>query len=280
VFRPPGHDLMKLPLIHLCLLLLLPLTGCGLFPETEDETADWSAAKFYSEAKQALDDGDYESAIRYYELLEARYPFGRYAQQAQLDLAYAYYRSDQPDSAIAACDRFIKLYPGHPNVDYAYYLKGLVNYNRGLGLLQRYLPVDHTQRDPGVADDSFNDFAEVVSRYPHSKYAEDSRQRMIALRNQLAQYEIHVARYYMKRRAYVAAANRASGVVQHYQETPSVPEALAIMVETYRILELNQLADDARRVLQLNYPNHPAINEEGIWVGEKKSLWDRLLPRW
>jgi outer membrane protein assembly factor BamD len=268
-------------LLPLLLLVLLAawLSGCGILPDKEDETKDWSAAKFYTEAKKALDEREYDTAIRYYELLEARYPFGQYAQQAELDLAYAYYKSDEPDSAIAACDRFIKIYPINPSVDYAYYLKGLVNYNRELGLVERYLPVDHTQRDPGAARQSFDDFSELVSRFPNSRYAPDARQRMLALRNQMAEYELHVARYYMRRRAYLAAANRASGVVAHYERTPAIPEALTIMVDAYQRLEMTELANDARRVLKLNFPNHPAINSEGVWVGyRREGLWDWITP--
>lgn len=230
-----------------------------MLPEQIDPTKDWSASKLYSEAKAALDGGDYETAIKYYESLEARYPFGRYAQQAILEEAYAYYKYDEPDSAITAADRFIKTYPQHPNVDYAYYLKGLANFNRNMGLVERYLPQDPAQRDPGSMRQSFNDFAELVKRFPNSKYAEDARQRMIYLRNNLAQYEVHVANHYIRRGAYVAAANRAQYVVEHYQQTPAVADALAILAESYTNMGIQELAADTLRVLELNYPNHPAL---------------------
>jgi outer membrane protein assembly factor BamD len=241
------------------LLATFMLSGCSLIPEQIDVTKDWSASKFYAEAKKALGEGDYEEAIKYYEILEARYPFGKYAQQAQIEIAYAYYKYDEPESALAAADRFIKLYPRHPNIDYMYYLKGLVNFNAGRDLISKYLPQDPTQRDPGTARASFDDFTILLKRYPQSKYVKDARQRMIFLRNNLAEYEIHVANYYMRRDAYVAAANRAKYVVENYQRTTAVPKGLAIMAKAYRLLGLQDLADDSLRVLRLNYPDHPEI---------------------
>lgn len=241
------------------LLATFLLGGCSLLPEQIDTTKDWSASKLYSEAKLSLTEGDYEEAIKYYEILEARYPFGKYAQQAQIEIAYAYYKYDEPESALAAADRFIKLYPRHPNIDYVYYLKGLVNFNAGRDLISKYLPQDPTQRDPGAARASFDDFTILLKRYPQSKYAADARQRMIFLRNNLAEYEIHVANYYMRRNAYVAAANRAKYVVENYQRTTAVPKGLVIMAKAYRYLGLKDLADDSLRVLRLNYPDNPEI---------------------
>lgn len=235
------------------------MNACGLLPEQIDETKNWSADRFYSEAKDALNSGEYETAIKHYEGLEARYPFGRYAQQAQLEVIYAYYRYDEPESAIAAADRFIKLHPRHPFVDYAYYLKGLVSFNEDRGLVERYLPSDPSQRDPGAARQSFQDFSELIKRFPNSKYVTDARQRMLFLRNNLAQYEVNVADYYMRRGAYLAAANRAKYVVENYQRTPAMPEALSILASAYKIMDLGELADDALRVLELNYPGDPRI---------------------
>lgn len=243
--------------------LVVVITGCSslgnLLPKQIDETKNWSASKLYSEAKKSLGEGEFEDAIKYYETLEARYPFGRYAQQAEIEIAYAYYKADEPESAIAAADRFIKLHPRHPSVDYVYYLKGLANFNAGKDLVAKYLPQDPTQRDPGAARRSFQDFAELLKRFPESKYAADARQRMIFLRNNLAAYEIHVARYYMKRKAYIAAANRAKYVVENYERTTSVPNALNVMVVAYDHLGLKKLSHDAMRVLEANYPNHPAL---------------------
>lgn len=236
------------------LVTLLMLMACSA-PELQDETKDWSASQFYSEAKQAMMDGDYDQAIKYYEGLQARYPFGPYATQAQLDVIYAHYKNGEPDSAIAAADRFIKLYPQNPYVDYAYYLKGLANYNRNTSILTRLISSDPSQRDAGATLSSFNDFAELVRRYPDSKYSADARQRMLYLRNNLAKYQLHVARYYMKRGAYLAAANRANRVVTNFQRTDAVKEALEIMVDAYTRLGLTALAEDADRVLTLNLEN-------------------------
>lgn len=231
------------------------LSGCGLLPEVADETAGWSAQRLYAEAKDNLNDGNYERAIKLYETLEARYPYGRYAQQAQLEVAYAYYKDQEPISAIAAADRFIKLHPNHPNVDYAYYLKGLANFTEDQSLFSRFSDQDMSERDPRAARESFAAFKELVTRFPDSKYAEDARARMKYLVNALAANEVHVAKYYLKREAYVAAANRAKSVVVNYPETPAIEEALAIMVVAYDKLGIQDLRDDARRVLALNFPN-------------------------
>ncbi len=233
----------------------LGLAGCGLFPDVQDETAGWSAQKLYAEAKDNLNGGDYEKAVKLYEILESRYPYGRYAQQAQLEIAYAYYKDQEPISAIAACDRFIKLHPSHPNVDYAYYLKGLANFTEDLGLLSQISSQDMSERDPKAARDSFISFKELITLFPDSKYAEDAKARMKYLVNAISANEVHVARYYLKREAYVAAANRAKNVVTNYPETPSIEEALAIMVVAYDKLGIKDLRDDALRVLKLNYPN-------------------------
>ena len=248
------------------LIATLALGGCGLLPEVKDETSGWSAQKLYSEAKDNLNEGNYESAVKLFETLEARYPFGRYAQQAQLEIAYAYYKDNEPISAIAACDRFIKLHPNHPNVDYAYYLKGLANFNDDLGLLGNLVDQDMSERDPKAARDAFLAFKELVTRFPDSKYAADSTSRMKYLVNALASNEVHVAKYYLKREAWVAAANRAKEVLKTYPEAPALEEALAIMVIAYDKLKLTDLRDDAQRVLTLNFPNSKyakGVNTEG-----------------
>jgi outer membrane protein assembly factor BamD len=237
------------------LVLNLGLAGCGLLPEVQDETAGWSAQRLYSEAKENLNDGNYERAVKLYETLEARYPYGRYAQQAQLEIAYAYYKDNEPISAVAACDRFIKLYPNHPNVDYAYYLKGLANFTEEQSIFSQFSNQDMSERDPKAARESFAAFKELVTRFPNSKYTDDARARMNYLVNAISANEVHVAKYYLKREAYVAAANRAKSVVINYPETPSVEEALAIMVASYDKLGINDLRDDALRVLKHNYPS-------------------------
>jgi outer membrane protein assembly factor BamD len=258
------------------LVLVLFLSGCGIFGEDKDETVDWSAQRLYSEATEALDDGDYERAVELYEKLEARYPFGTYATQAQLNIAYAYYRYDEPESALAAVDRFLRLYPNHEATAYAQYLRGLINFNRGLSFMDRLIPTDKSQRDPGAALDSFNDFGEVVRRFPDTNYAEDARRRMLHLRNNLARYEIHVANYYMKRGAYIAAANRANYVVENFQRTPAVKDALEIMIAAYAELEMPDLAADAQRVLALNEDTGALIpdpRDEGE-KGLSEQVWE------
>lgn len=233
------------------LLIVLFLSGCSAFEE-KDETRDWSQQKLFTEATDEMLGGNYERAIKYYEILESRYPFGKYAHQAQLNVAYAYYRFEEPESALAAADRFIKLHPRHPATAYAYYLRGLVNFNRSLGFLDRFLPTDTSQRDPGATLDSYKDFSEVISQFPNSEYAEDAAQRMLYLRNNLARHEVNVARYYMRRGAFLAAANRAEYVVQNYQRTPALRDALELMIAAYSKLGLEDLAADTRRVLALN----------------------------
>ncbi len=238
----------------LALLLALFASGCGLLPDEVDETSGWSASKLYSEAKSSMGDGAYDKAIKYFEKLEARFPYGRYAQQAQLEVAYAYYRQQETASAIAACDRFIRLHPNHPNVDYAYYLKGLANFNGDLGLMGHISMQDQTERDPKAARESFEAFKELVEKFPESKYAQDSVMRMKYLVNALASHEVHVARYYMKRGAFVAAANRAQYAIKTYPDAPANEEALFVMVKAYDSMGLNDLRDDAERVMRKNFP--------------------------
>lgn len=244
----------------LALILVLWLSGCGLLPEVQDETKGWSAQKLYSEAKQQMSEGGYEKAIKYFEALEARYPYGRYAQQAQLEVAYAYFKSNEPVSAVAACDRFIKLHPNHPNVDYAYYLKGLVNFNEDLGLLGTLANQDMSERDPKAARESFESFKELANRFPNSKYTPDAVARMKYLVNALASHEVHAARYYFKRGAYVAVVNRGQYVLQRYPQAPATEEALALMVKAYAALGMNDLRDDTMRVMQKNFPDSSYFN--------------------
>ena len=241
-----------------------------MLPEPTDETKDWSASKIYSEAKGAMNEADYENAIKYYEMLESRYPFGRYAEQGQIEIAYVYYKYDEPESAIGAADRFIKLHPNHPHVDYAYYLKGLINFNRDVGFLSRLLRQDMETRDPSAAKAAFQDFSALVQKFPNSRYARDARQRMLYLRDSLSKYEISVARYYMKRGAYVAAANRCKYLIENYEQTTPVPEALELMATAYDKLNLPLLAADARRVLTTSYPEYLTRPKK------EKPWWDIL----
>lgn len=240
-------------IILLGILLLAGVSGCATQPAGDAEAGD--AERLYRLAKDSLDSGYYETAIDQYETLSARYPFGEYAQQAQLDMAYAHFKFDQPEQAIAAADHFIKTYPRHPDVDYAYYLRGLANFDQTRGLLDDFIDSDPARRDPRSARESFQYFAELVERFPNSRYAEDAVQRMVHLKNYLARHEIYVARYYMRRGAHVAAAKRAQYVVENYPRTEAVPAALTLMVRAYEKLDLQDLAADARRVLAANYPD-------------------------
>ena len=230
------------------------LAGCGILPDQKDETAGWSANKLYAEAKDALTEGSYDKSIKYFEKLESRYPYGRYAQQAQIEVAYAYWKAGEPASAIAASERFIKLHPNHPNVDYVYYLRGRVNFNEDLGLLGSIANQDMSERDPKGARESFDAFKELVTRFPESKYAPDAVARMKYLVNALASNEVHVARYYMKRGAYLASINRAQFALKNYPDAPAIEEALFIMVKAYDLLGMTSLRSDAERVMRQNYP--------------------------
>ncbi len=235
--------------------LVLLLSACGLFPEKVDETKNWSAAKLYSEARDEMTAGGYEKAIKLFETLESRYPFGTYAQQAQMEIAYAYYRQNDEPQALAAAERFIKLHPNHPNVDYIYYLRGLINFNDQSSLFSFISRQDPTERDPKAVREAFDAFKQLADRFPDSKYTPDALARMKYLVNAMAQYEVHVANYYYRRGAYLAAANRAQSAVKDYRDTPAIEEALFVMVRSYDALNLPDLRDDAARVMKKNFPN-------------------------
>jgi outer membrane protein assembly factor BamD len=261
-------------------MLTLLLSGCSWLQSLQagadtDETAGWSAQRLYSEAKTAMNEGSWATAVKYFEKLEARYPFGRYAQQAQLEIAYAYYRDNEPASAVAACDRFIKLHPNHPNVDYAYYLKGVVNFYEDQNIFTQFAAQDPTERDPRSARDSFAAFKDLATRYPDSKYTPDALARMKFLVNALASHEVHVANWYMKRGAYVAAVNRASYAVKTYPEAPATEEALGVMAQAYGRMGMDDLRDDALRVLKTNFPNSPYLKG----AVDKSDPWWRLWGR-
>jgi outer membrane protein assembly factor BamD len=239
----------------LALLLGVLIGACGLLPEEQDETKGWSAQKIYAEAKDNLDKANYEQAIKYYQKLESRYSYGRFAQQAQIEIAYAYFKDSEPVQAVTAADRFIKLHPNHPNVDYVYYLKGLANFNDDLGWAGYISGQDLSERDPKAAREAFDAFKELATRYPGSRYTPDAVARMNYLLNALASHEVHVARYYMKRGAYVAAANRAQFALKTYPQAPANEEGLVILVRAYDALGMNDLRGDAERVLKKNFPD-------------------------
>ncbi len=208
----------------------------------------------YNDAKKSLAENSYDEAIKKFESLQSHYPYGRYAQQAQLEIAYTYYKQNEAESAISAADRFIKQYPNNPHVDYAYYVKGLANFNADIGIFGLASGQDPTERDPKAAQDSFASFKDLVTRFPSSRYAPDSKLRMHYLLNALAKYEIHVAKYYLRRGANIAAVNRAKEVLTQYPNTPAIHDALTILVQGYNALGLKELRDDAQRVLDKNFP--------------------------
>lgn len=237
------------------IVLALGVAGCDLLPEVKDETAGWSAERLYQEAHAMLTTGNYTRAIKLYDTLEGRYPYGRYAQQAILEGAYTNYRAGETATAIAACDRFIHTYPNHPNVDYAYYLKGVVNFREDQGLFGYIVEQDISERDPKMARESFGAFKDLLARFPDSKYAEDSMERLRYLTNALSTYEVRVADYYYRRGAYLAAANRAQASLITYPQTPANEDALIVLIRSYDRLGMTQLRDDAERVLKDTFPN-------------------------
>jgi outer membrane protein assembly factor BamD len=247
------------------------LSACSLLPERDkDDQKNWSAEKLYSEAMDELQNGGYEKSVTLFEKLESRYPFGVYAQQAQMEIAYAHYRADEQPEALAAVERFIKLHPNHPNVDYLYYLRGLINFNDKLGPLDFISNQDQTERDPKAAREAFDSFKLLVDRYPDSKYAPDAILRMKYLVNAMAQYEVHVSSYYFRRGAYVAAVNRAQTVIKQFPGTPATEDALYLMVLSYDRLGETDLHNDAERVFKANFPNSPLLTGGRI---KPKAWW-------
>jgi outer membrane protein assembly factor BamD len=237
------------------LLVAATMGGCNLLPEIKDPLANLTAEQLYRQAKDAMSEGNFTKAVKLYETLEARFPYGRYAQQAILEGAYANYRLGETATAIAACDRFIRTYPNHPNVDYAYYLKGLVYFREDQGLIGYVYELDLSEREPKSMRESFLAFKELVAKFPDSKYTQDSLQRMRYLSNSLALYEVKVARYYYNRGAYIAAVNRAQVALVTYPRTPANEDALDVLARSYDKLELPLLRDDAQRVLKQSFPN-------------------------
>lgn len=257
---------------HLLLIAIFALTAACSSNETVSENL--GEAELYRQAQADLDNKSFTSAITKLKALESRYPFGRFAEQAQLELIYAYYRNTEPEAARSSAERFIRLHPQHPSVDYAYYLKGLASFDQDRGLLARFLPLDMTKRDPGAARDSFNEFAQLTTRYPNSRYSPDAKARMTYLRNLLAANEIHAADYYLRRQAYVAAANRGRYVVENFQGTPAVGDGLAVMTESYQRMGLDDLAASSLETLKLNYPEHPSL-EDGKFTPRQKEADNR-----
>ncbi|QDL37814.1 outer membrane protein assembly factor BamD [Rhodoferax sediminis] len=244
----------KLSVVPVLLLVSLGALVSGCSTTTKDETAGWSPNKIYAEAKDNMDSGGYDKAVPLFEKLEGRAAGTPLAQQAQIDKAYAQYKGGEQAQAIATLDRFMKLHPASPAMDYALYLKGLVNFNDDLGLFSFLTRQDLSERDQKAAKDSFESFKELATRFPDSRYTPDARQRMTYIVNSLAAYEVHVARYYYTRGAYVAAINRSEVALRDYRDVPALEEALYIMVKSYDALGMTQLRDDTNRVMEKSYP--------------------------
>jgi len=242
--------------------------------ELSEEEIAKTAEQLYKEAQDFMKEERYPKAIEAYQNLQIRYPFSRYAIQAQLDLGYAHLKNGDQEAALATLDRFIKMQPSHPNIDYAYYLRGLVNFTGASGLIQRFIPSDDTQRDISSLAEAYDNFAKLLEKYPDTQYRQDAEQRMIAIRNQLARHEIHIARYYMKRKAWVAAVRRAFSVLDNYPRSTSVPHALTILEKSYRKLELTELSEDIKRVYSINFPN--GIPEDTVKTTFAEDVWNFL----
>lgn len=264
----------------LILMFALFVNGCAIFgaPTELDDTKGWTAERIYQEGDTKMRDKDYDKAIGYFGKLESRYPNGRFAAQAQLDTAYAYFKKQEPVLSVAAADRFIKLHPNHPNVDYAYYLKGLAVFNER-GLVDKLTKQQISDRDPRSLRDSFVTFKDLITRYPNSRYTRDATQRMVYLSNNLADHELDVARYYMKRQSYIAALNRAKYVLEYYPQSPALEEALVIEISAYDLLNLEDLKNDTLRILKTNYPESSMLkkgapNDERVWW----KFWESLYP--
>jgi outer membrane protein assembly factor BamD len=261
------NSLMRLTTLAIA-MTLLALAGCS-GNSTREQLGN--ADKLYELAKKAADNGNFRDAITYYEQLEARFPFSNPARQAQLDLMFAYYMNREPESAIDQADQFIRENPAHPRVDYAYYIKGLVQFERNPNFLERWFNADLSQRPPIDARKSFQEFQTLIQRFPNSQYVEDSRQRMVFLRNRLANYEVYVANYYLERGAYVGAINRAKYAIENYDGAPQIKRAIEIMAESYRRLGMTDLAADSERVLRENYASVDAVGQQQ--QEEQKSWW-------
>jgi outer membrane protein assembly factor BamD len=251
------------------LIMSFGLSGCALFDGDDELEVDLNSGEqqMYRRAQRFLDTSNFDLAISALQQLESRYPFGKYAEQAQLELIYAHYGAYQSEAAIEAADRFIRLHPQHPSVDYAYYMKGVSAYDMNKNFFSSLVPSDDSKRDVSGVREAFDEFTQLLTRYPNSRYAQDARARMVYIRNMLARHEIHVANYYFKRGAYMAALKRGQNVVENMQETTAVADGLAVMAQAYILLEMSDLAMDSVRVLCANYPEHPNVDADCNFKG-------------
>jgi len=266
---------MKAKILLINLIFSVLLSSCsyweGVFKEA-DPTIGMSAAQIYGEGRAFLDAEDYPNAIMYFDILEARYPFGIYSTQSMLDLSYASYKSNLKAEAIVNADRFIRLYPNHPNVSYAYYLRALSNFNKDQNFITELLAQDPSKYDVSKLRQSFDDFSVIVNKFPNTKYAKDSRNRLLYIKNKMAANELYIAKYYIKRSAHIAAIERIKYLLTNYNGTPSTEEGLLILIESYKYLKMNDLASDTARVLKENYPNYTIVNKNGVITAIKKKI--------
>ncbi len=256
------HQFCFTRLLISCLLISI----CGCSALSDKEKAQRTEEQYFAAAQTALGANNYSVAVEQLEQLESQFPFGRYAEQTQLDLMFAYYKNLDFESAVLQAERFIQQYPDHINVDYAYYLKGLAHYSTDRGFLSRLLPAAPSERELLPIKQSFADFSQLINKFPHSSYSADARQRMIYLRNLLADHEIKVAQYYMKRKAYIAALNRSHWVIREYPQSPSIEPALIIATQAYVSLEQTDLAKDTFAVLVKSFPQSTALNKQGEFI--------------
>jgi outer membrane protein assembly factor BamD len=254
------------------ILSCLILAACSASEKRPEELTE---REYYEQAREAMDDNNFLIASERLQQLESRYPFGQYAEQAQLELIYTQHMMADMESALASAERFIRLHPLHDQVDYAYYMRGLSVYELGFSFVERYTPSEQARRDPTPFRDAFNHFDEQIRRYPDSQYNEDAQKRMIFLRDRLAQYEIGVGRFYMKRHAYLAAAQRGERVMLNYQGTSVVDDALALQVEAYALLKQDFESQQALALLKANYPDHEQLDEDGNFIDSGLTKEDR-----
>lgn len=259
------------------LLLLSTFIALAAGCASQKEAEVLPEKTYYENARQAMNSGNFNEAERNLDSLETYYPFGRYAEQAQMDLIYARYQNMDLEGSRAAADRFMRLNPQSEHLDYALYMRGIASYNIDLGLAARYLPIDAAARNPGEQLQAFRDFSQLLNRFPDSQYAADARQRMVAVRNRMAALELHAARYYIKREAYLAANNRARYVVENFPSTPAVEEALILLTDTYRVLELNDAAQDSVATLRKNFPESNVFTNSGDYESDRLRRQDRSL---
>lgn len=266
---------MRVAKLLITVVLVALLSACAS-SGTKNNLDTLPVVQLYAKATQSLRKHDYSLAQKQFQRLIARFPSGEYNEQSQIDLAYAQYKDNKPDDAYSTIDRFIRTYPTNKHIDYAYYLRGLINFGRTSGFVERFISRDQSRRDQGFRLKAFDDFSQLTRRFPGSKYAPDARQRMIYLRNGLAQFEINVAEYYLRTKAYVAAVHRAKYVIEHYQQSPQTGDALAILAHAYRDLDRDTLAKQTDKVLALNYPDHPYLKDKN-WP-HHPSIWRRMIP--